>query len=343
MNLRDQLTSIQNQLAEEKSKTLYKDLPLISQLEEQEANLLQAIMVEEQNLQNAAQNIKIQQDHETRVIQSTDDFFSKIDSLPISNGMTLRDMIPDEDLYQAAAIQIKGLFQAGIDDISKQLADSQRDYQEAHTNLQLVTTQLNQEKLDHAQTQQYQSNAAVLLDEAQKEIAQLQEQLKTATAGVKTTNTEDEQKKKAELDAKIKREKTIYNVHWEDEIKRINYKANLAATGELITIPAPYIRAYPVIQESEVPQFRQEFGIAETTVTDTDNTATEPVTEDVSSGVTPEETFPTVPSAEHPEVPSVPAPVVTGQPETGVDGKTVEERLSALEAHCFGYVKGQVA
>jgi len=320
---------------------------------------VRAIMVENEAIQAELEQIKnsqaeqeqaakerIQQDHESRVTKSTDELFDEIDNVEVSNGMRLRDIVIDEKLYQSASIVMKGLFQAKVDKLSQSIAKLESENSDLTARLkkstedqQKAVTELNQERLDHAQTQQYRTNVAELLEEAQKEIEQLKEQLKAATAGVKTTNTEEEQRKKAENDAKIKLERTIYNVIPDNPLNIKSYTANYAATGKPFTIPYYALKSYIVIPESEVSQFRQEFGIAETTSTDTDNEHAVPTTEDIQDSVT-EVTLPTIPSAVAPET-DVPAEVqlVVPAPTDGGQGKTVEERLSALEAHVFGYVK----
>ncbi|OAS19259.1 hypothetical protein [Paenibacillus oryzisoli] len=283
---------------------------------------------------------QIQQAHEDRVTQSTDDFFNEIENLDISNGMTLRDVMIDESFYQSATISIKGLFQTGVDGLSQQIATLEGENSDLVSRLKKETeerqkaeSEREQERLDHTQTQQYRTNLANLLEEAQKEIAQLQEQLKSATAGVKTTNTEEEQRKKAENDAKIKLERTIYNVIPDNPLFIKLYTVNLAATGESFTIPHYALKSYIVIQESEVSQFRADNGIAETTATSEDNAPVEQATETIQDSVTPEVPFPELPRAEAPEVPDVPAigPVAEGQQSVEVPGQTVEERISALE------------
>lgn len=260
--------------------------------------------------QEQAAFVKIQQDHEERVNQSTDDFFNKIENLDISNGKTLRDVMIDETFYQSATISIKGLFQAGVDELSQHIATLEGENSDLAGRLKRETAdrqnaenELSQERLDHTQTQQYRTNLANLLEEAQKEIAQLQEQLKAATAGVKTTNTEEEQRKKAENDAKIKLERTVYNVIPDNPLNIKLYTVNLAATGEVMTIPYYALKSYIVIQESEVSQFRADNGIAETATPDSDNTPVEQTPEDVQDGVEPEVTFPDLPKAELPTAP----------------------------------------
>lgn len=295
--------------------------------------------------QEQAARVQIQQDHEERVTKVTDDIFAKLDNLEVSNGLKLRDVTIDESLYQSAIISIKGLVQAEIDDLSKLIAKLQTEnaeinalFQKANSDLQITAAALNKEKLDHTYTQQARDNAAALVKEANECITDLQEQLKAATAGVKTINTEDEQRRKAENDARIKLTRTIYNRVADNELFPKMYTANLAATGEPITFPSFAVNSYIVIKESEVSQFRQDNGIAEAAVTDTDSTPVESVDETVQDGLELEESFPEVPTVEVPNIPAADT-VVGGAPESSGEGRTLEEafrRIEELERSVYG-------
>lgn len=253
---------------------------------------------------------QIQQDHEDRVTKTTDDFNYKIENLIIGNGMRLRDVMVDESFWLSSSISIKGMFQAEVDNLSRQIAVLQTENAEVtalrqkdNAQLQEMTNKYNQEVLEHTFTKQSRDNAASLLKESNEKNEQLEEQLKTAAAGVKTTNTEEEQQKKAENDARIKLERTIYNVTPDNPLNPRLYSAFKAATGEQLTFPQYAIKSYIVIQESEVSQFRADNGIAETTAPDTDNTPVEQAPEDVQDSVTPEVPFPDIPKAELPTAP----------------------------------------
>lgn len=188
----------------------------------------------------------------------------------------------DESFWLSSSISIKGMFQAEVDNLSRQIAVLQTENaeltalrQKDNSQLQEMTNKYNQEVMEHTFTKQSRDNAASLLKESNEKNEQLEEQLKSAVAGVKTTNTEEEQQKKAENDARIKLERTIYNVTPDNPLNPRLYSAFKAATGEQLTFPQYAIKSYIVIQESEVSQFRTDNGIAETTTPDTNNTPAE--------------------------------------------------------------------
>lgn len=277
------------------------------------------------------------QEHEERVSQATDHFNTIIDGLDLGSGITLRQLIGDEEYYQLAAIGIKGVFQAQADTFSAQI----RDLTAANAELELsndnlrkklaqmadekaeLENQLGQERLDHAQTSQYRDNAVGQLEEMAKiieqkngHIADLQDQISRGVgASIKTVNTEEEKRRQEEIAAKWNREHTVYDVVADDPLNPKTYTAKLAYNDQPVTYSWIAKNSYRVLNtQDEVSQFR------------TDHNA--PVAQDDSPHPALDESIPAAADvAQFPEPPSLPtvsAPVADGEPSDGVDHAATE-------------------
>ncbi|OCT12617.1 hypothetical protein A8709_32930 [Paenibacillus pectinilyticus] len=308
--------------------------------------------------QQAAEQIKIQ--------DAAIEFVSALDTMDF-DGLTLRQVIGSEDGYQLVTIELKKAFIAQADEFSKQLTGEIEQRLQLQSMFDAVSAKiqaqdkeiddtnrlLNEEKFARAQAEQYRDNAAKQLEEAKKEVERLNAQVDDlrkeiavgAREAYKVVDTEAEAQKKKELADKIRKDRTVYDVVPDNVINPKNYTAKLVATDEVVNYNWTKKNFYiELTDENEILQFRQQYSQPEATESDPAEVATS-----LPDSVTPEETFPDLPSAELPEVSSLPNTVDQGQQNGEVSaanagqGQTVEERLSALEAHVFGYVKQAVA
>lgn len=178
--------------------------------------------------------------------------------------------------------------------------------------------------------------AATQLTEKDEEIARLSKEnadLRDNVVKPAATNITANLKELADK-AKAARPK-IYNLRWKDESNHNKYLANDAVTGDEIEFGYLNLGKYNVITEAEALQFRNEQPAAATTET----TEAEPMEENPVSDTTldngvepPSEPF------QETEVSNV-DDAVSGEPTAGTvetEARSVEQRLSALEAAVFG-------
>lgn len=242
----------------------------------------------------AAEHEVIQLDHVTRVsgVSAQVDIF--LDQMDLG-GMTLRQAIGGEKEYQLVSIGFKTAYMSQGETFSGKMAEQQalhseqmRGAQERETQIQRqneilqaktnkqsadleeATRFLSQERLERDNAEKNRDNAAAQLDEANKQIAQqkghiddLRNELALGARGaISVIDTAEEEAQKKDLAEQIRKERTIYDVQWVDEIKRNKKKAKLAATGEEIEFPWTVEGKYFVIPESEVPSFRIQYAIS---------------------------------------------------------------------------------
>ena len=370
MNLQEQLKAIKTKLGAENDLGGQRDMVKVAELEQQAADIQAQISKVEEEEQAAASLVKIQQDHVARVATVATQFDEFLEKMNLG-GMTLRQVVGGVTEYQLISIELKKAFTAQAEQFSTQLSEQQavhneemrasqdreNQLQRQNENLQAraitqeslldeASRKANQDALERANLEQSRSNAVTQLEEAKIQIAQqkghiedLQTQIAIGVRGaINVIDTEEEERQKKELADRIRKERTIYDVEWVDEIKRTRKKAKIAATGEEIDFPWTEESKFFVIPSAEVSQFRSEYASNQEVVSDI------PLDQPVQDNVTPEVPFLELPRAEAPEV-NLPTEVgmATPEPTDGGQGQTVEERLSALEAHVFGFVKQAVA
>lgn len=311
-------------------------------------------------VQEQATQVKIQEEHVARVSTVATQFDEFLEKMNLG-GMTLRQVVGGASEYQLITIELKKAFTAQAEQFSTQLSEQQAVHNEEmrasqdrenqlkrqNDNLQTrttsleseldeVTRRLSQEKMEREKVEQSRNNAVEQLDEANVQIAQqkghiedLQTQIAIGVRGaINVIDTAEEERQKKELADKIRKERTIYDVEWTDEIIRSRRKAKLAATGEEIEFPWTEEGKYFVIKEEEVSQFRNDYPSDQEAVSDSPLGNEE--TPNVTPPTTPEATFPELPSAIPPNIPGE-VPVVIPTPESSGQGQTVEERVQALE------------
>lgn len=305
--------------------------------------------------QEQAVQVQIQEDHVARVSTVASQFDNFLESLNLG-GLTLRQVIGGEKEYQLASIDLKKAFIAQAESFSDELSKQQAAHNDAirasqdrenqlkrqNENLQAKVSQQEtlleeanrksmQDALERASLEQSRNNAVTQLEEARIQIDQqkghiedLQTQIAIGVRGaINVIDTAEEELQKKALADQIRKERTIYDVQWVDEIRRTRKKAKIAATGEEIDFPWTEESKFFVIQEAEVSQFRSEYPSNQEVVSDS-SLGNEEVVD-----VTPEVVFQELPSI---EVPTLPAPVAEGPSSDNGQGKTIEERISALEA-----------
>jgi hypothetical protein len=322
--------------------------------------------------QEQATQVKIQEDHVARVSTVASQFDDFLANLNLG-GLTLRQVIGGEKEYQLASIDLKKAFIAQAESFSDELSKQQAAHNDAlraaqdrenqlkrqNENLQAKVTQQDalleeanrkamQDALERANLEQSRNNAVAQLEEARIQIDQqkghiedLQTQISIGVRGaINVIDTAEEELQKKALADQIRKERTIYDVQWVDEIRRTRKKAKLASTGEEIDFPWTEESKFFVIQEAEVSQFRIEYPSDQEAVSDS------PLGNEKVADVTMGDTFPELPRAEAPEVPALSIPGDIGQPEaetnSGVTKAELEERLSKF-AQEFGLVKQAVA
>jgi DNA repair exonuclease SbcCD ATPase subunit len=361
MNLQEKLSQLRSQLDDERTKPeINVDLVnlLTNQISELEYKIAQETEQEQERIQQ----------HEQRLTEVIVGFDNVVDQMDFG-GLTLRQVIGDDEVYSVIKVEFKRYIQAQADKDSQQILALQKELteqrraaddrelqlQRQNESLQATLANTRQQLFDATQQLQDSNNridaAAKELDEAQVKIKQLEgwnedlhRQIANGVRGeLKVIDTAEEEAKKKELADKLRKERTVYNVRWKDEIKRTAYLANLALTGEEIEFPWTKKAAYFEIPETEVSQFRGQYATEPSA--EVPPVAEEPVQDSVEQ----ESSFPgpiTTPAIPTVTPPAVYEPIsgVPGEPSTGaVVSKTLEQRVAELEQAVFGKAQGEVA
>ena len=301
---------------------------------------------------------------QTRIEEATMAAAFFLDNLVIE-GLTMRELCAGEDQYQMLRIAVqtdkinqaeeyskqinaiqaeentqKSLLKQQLENVQKK---QEEDNKQAYEDMELIKhleSELAQSKLETIDYQTKLRNATDEIDRLNSHVDDLRKEIAVgARNAYKVIDSEEQGKQMKELADRIKASRIhVYDVVPDSEINAKNYTAKRADNGEEVTYNWTQAKNYIEIKDpNEVEQFRQQFANKEA-VSDSALGNEEVV------NVTPEVTFPEIPSAIAPEV-NVPAEVqlVISTPTDGGQGQTVEERLSALEAHVFGFVKQAVA
>lgn len=356
MNLQDQLTEIEAQIAEEVAKGGDKDQNTLAALEQKQAVILMQ-MDEEQTKQQqeAAQQVRIE--------QATAQAAYFLDNLVIE-GLTMRELCVDEPQYQMLRIAVQNklinlaedhiknigevqadenaqrvVIQAQLDAAQKKIEDNDREAFEDHETIRQLRADLHQAQLEVTDTQSKLKNAGDEIERLNSQVDDLRKEIAVgARNAYKVTDVEQTQQLK-QLADQIKAARIhVYDVEPDNVINPKNYTASRADNGEQVTYNWTQAKNYIEIKDpNEVEQFRQQFANQNVVP---DISLAEPIQDSLT-----EVPLPTIPSVTAPEV-DVPAEVqlvVSAPTDGGQGGQTVEERLNALEAHVFGYVKQAVA
>lgn len=350
MDMKQQLQEVKDKLAQLDPNNR-DNLVEIARLKSQVTELSNQLALEEQV---AAAQVKIQEDHVTRVSTVASQFDDFLANLNLG-GLTLRQVIGGEKEYQLASIDLKKAFIAQAESFSDELSKQQAAHNDAirasqdrenqlkrqNENLQAKVTQQEtlleeasrksmQDALERASIEQSRNNAVAQLDEANIQIDQqkghiedLQTQISIGVRGaLNVIDTAEEELQKKALADQIRKERTIYDVEWVDEIKRTRKKAKIAATGEEIDFPWTEESKFFVIQEAEVSQFRSEYPSDQEVVSDSALGNETPV--DVAL----EAPFLELPSI---EVQTVSAPVAEGPSSDSGQGEVTRKEFEELK------------
>lgn len=307
--------------------------------------------------QEAAQQTRI----EEAVVAAA--FF--LDNLVIE-GLTMRELCAGEDQYQMLRIAVqtdkinqaeeyskkistiqaeentqKSLLKQQLENVQKK---QEEDNKQAFEDMELIKhleSELSQSKLETIDYQTKLRNATDEIDRLNSHVDDLRKEIAVgARNAYKVIDSEEQGKQMKELADRIKASRIhVYDVVPDSEINPKNYTAKRADNGDEVTYNWTQTKNYIEIKDvAEVNRFRDEHAAKEVIP---DISLDQPVQDNVMPT---EVTFPEIPSAIAPEAIlqaevqlAIPAPTDGGQ------GQTVEERLSALEAHVFGFVKQAVA
>lgn len=293
-------------------------------------------------------------EHEKRVNES----LTTADQL--LEQIELKKYVGEGTEYQLLSIKIKRAFMGQIEELSKRLKEANIGFNDqiraaADREEQLQRqNELLQEEIKLVQQKEYQltielqdmtnrRDAAVAeAEEHKKENEQLKswnQDLRTqiavgVTGSMQVVDSEEVKRQEAELEAKLKKERTIYNMEWTHPIKHTHRRAKLAINGEEIEFPYYEESKYVVIPENEVQQFRSQYP-SEQPVAEVQEPVEAAVQDSVKEGDFQGRVEP-------PALPAVYDPAVvpglqgerTAEP---VVQKSVEERLEALEIAVFGW------
>jgi hypothetical protein len=250
----------------------------------------------------------------------------------IIEGLTMRELCADDPQYQMLRIAVQTKIISLSEDNSKLVGDIQAEEAEKQRQLR---SELAQSKLE---TADYQSKLKAATDEIVRLEWHVDDLRKEIAVGArnayKVTDVEQSEQLK-QLAEQIKASRIhVFDVVPDSEINPKNYTAKRVDNGDVVSWNWTQSKNYVEVKdEAEAARFRLQF-------------ANQEALQDISLGnetpvdVVQEDIFPEIPSAIAPEI-NVPGEIQVAipAPADGGQGQTVEERLSALEAHVFGYVK----
>lgn len=265
-------------------------------------------------------------------IQNTQTAITEAFDQIVVDGQTysLRDFTINEQFAQVLYVW----FQQKAGEIAQQYSAQAQSYKQENEELidlmddkdaQIASLRTENYRIDliGADLQTKLENASSIIMEKDEEIRRLGEELKSIRENVapKPTVTNSSGNIGDLMRAALASRPPIYNVRWKDEYKKNRYLATDAVSNEEIEFGHLELGKYRVIEESELWQFRIE---------------TAPVEDQVAVNET-------VSAVEPPPIPFQPdanteLDVTMGgeSANSAMEGKTIEERLAALEAAVFG-------
>jgi chromosome segregation ATPase len=266
-----------------------------------------------------------------------EELIGQFDNIEVAGlPFSLRDLAKGPDEYSI----ISAYFQKYVGDMAEQHATVLSSYKSQVERLEdeaqelAALRKLNYELSDKLADMELRRDAAadelLQAEEEKKRLAadneSLRKQIESTTKTLHTNiNTNAAEIAKKLHDAKP----AIYNKRWKDDLKRISYIANLAETGEEITIPLLEIGKYRELSEEDAARFRQELEAREREAEAEAAKLAEAAVQNTSLVVPP-----SLPSASE-----VPAESLLGAMAESKD--EVIRRLERLEKAVFG--QGQVA
>lgn len=309
-----------------------------------------------QGIQDAREAVAAQQ---TRIEEATAQAAYFLDNLVIE-GMTMRELCAGEAEYQVLKISVQNKIISMAEESSRLLAESQaedaarqnelkkqieiykakaeeesKEAAEDHETIRQLRVDLAQSQLERNDFEAKLNNAGAEIERLNSQVDDLRKEIAVGARNAYKVSDVEQTEQLKQLADQIKASRIhVYDVVPDNVINPKNYTATRADNGEPVTYNWTQAKNYIEIKDAaEVERFRQQFANKEA-VQDI------PLDEPVQDSLEQEETFPDVPKAVAPQTNvqtevqlAISAPTDDGQ------GQTVEERLAALEAHCFGYVK----
>lgn len=269
-----------------------------------------------------------------------------LDTLDVE-GLTMRELCVDEASYQLLRIAVQNKLVDDAEKNSKQISEIQveeafqqnalkqqieqlqaekRDANEDAETIKQLQSELSQAKLEVTDYQNRLKNATDEIDRLNSQVDDLRKEIAVGARNAYKVTDVEQQAQMKELAEKIKASRIhVYDVVPDSLINPKNYTAKRADTGEEVTYNWTQVKNYIEIKDAaEVERFRNEHQ------SNQEANADSLLGNEETTDVTPEVTFPELPQAQAPNIPGE-IPVVVGTPESSGQGKTVEERLNALE------------
>lgn len=272
MTVTQQLTSVRERLAQLDPNNR-DHLGEISNLKTQEVELMRQVELEQEKYE--------------RMTTALTETAAAVDSMDI-DGISLRELIPDEQAYQFVKIAFQSMLNAKdakyIDELATvqtERKEEQRAFAEREANLVFqmrekdkllaqnetkfneLEGRLNTVEFERDEALKVRDNAAaeiegykLALAEKDEHINKLRTEIAVGAKGaVQIDHTEQlRQAKEAFLNSRIK----VTNIRWADEIKQREYMAELASTGETITFNRLEKGKYLEVSQEEASRFRAE-------------------------------------------------------------------------------------
>lgn len=364
MTLQEELKAVKAKLGAENDLGGQRDVVKIAELEQQAAEIQAKINKIEEEEQAAAKQLRIQ--------DATEQAAYFLDNLVIE-GLTMRVLCVGEPQYQMLRIAVQNKIIQLAEENSRQISELQAEENAQQLNLKQQIENL-QAKYDEESKLAREDHETIMqlraqLSQSQAETVDYQSKLKNATDeiarleghvddlrkdiavgarnGFKVIDSEEQGKQMKALADEIKASRikitdkkfTDYTNVTCEAILMQDLPSEGKVFGDRIEFPSVYVGKYLEVTAAEADQFRAERASNQEAVSDS------ALEHEETPNVTPEETFPELPSAIAPEaiLPPEVQLVISAPTDGGESGQTVEERLSALEAHVFGYVKQAVA
>jgi len=235
MTLQEELQDVQMKLYTERSNP-NRDVQMIHDLEHRESDILEQISNEQ---------------YQERMQQEATDFSSIIDSLTF-DGMTIRDIIANEDIYQAVSITFKKAFDVKTDDFISTLKTNQANAEKEKLDL---IAQLEEQKQINEQSQ-------TQIEQLKDYVFDLQTQIAIGVSGAIKVVTEDAKTIADRIrQTKIKIYDRIGFDTFGSQVKdsqASTFTAKLASTDENISFGYLEAGKYLVLTDDELSQFREE-------------------------------------------------------------------------------------
>ncbi len=283
-------------------------------------------------IHEAEQALAQEQAAQVRIQDATEQAAYFLDNLVIE-GLTMRELCVDEPQYQMLRIAVQNKIINLAEDNSRNISEIQAEEAEQQRKLR---TELAQSQAETADYQSKLKNATDEITRLEGHIDDLRKEIAVGARNAYKVTDVDQSEQLKQLAEEIKASRIKITGRDYTDYTRKTYKATLMQDlpsegkvfGDQIEFPTMYAGKYTEVTAAEAEQFRAERASNQTTLPDSPLGNEE--TPNVTPPTTPEVTFPELPSAIPPNIPGE-VPVVVPTPESSGQGRTVEERVEALE------------